>query len=979
MAIKRTLFPSVLGLLLVGLGLLAILGWYFHLPSLISVIPGYINMVFNTALCFILSGLGIYLSQNKPDYQNRIYTIFGMLILTIAGLTLFEYLFGHSFGIDQFFVKVWLFDQNPYPGRMAVNTSVAFVLTGLCFVIFPYAHKKIISLFVQIIIFSIMLLGISALIGYLLKLEFLYSWYQYTRMAIHTSIGVSVLGAALWMVWRNSHGFLMLYKENEGNRIIVLSAMILISVNGIACLSGFTIAAQSVGSQIEFIALILAITISIGVLLLYWQVSPLINEIVIAKKEAVENRNYLKAIFNHAGEGMVTIDAKGTIESFNATATKMFGYSETDILGKNLEILIPPDLREKHHVGMSRYLKTNDSSIIGKHSMIVRGLRKNNEQFPIELVITEVKIKNECKFIGMMTDISERKAVEEKLIESEARFRLAFDYSPMGVALVSLEGRWLKVNQALCRIVGYDESEMLQMDFQTITHPDDLQADLEYIKQLFDGEMSFYQMEKRYIRKDKATTWVSLTGSVIRNEQGIPLYYIAQIQDINDKKKEEEELSFKAYYDTLTGLVNRNQLEHSLDLSISSALRNQQRFAVFFIDLDHFKHINDSLGHDAGDELLKIVGDRLRNSIRKTDIAARLGGDEFILVLHGTDNPELAAAFAEKILTILLKPIKVKEHELFITASMGISFYPSDGMDYQALIKSADLALYKAKEKGRNNYQFCTPDMNKEIHEKMMFKNALQLAVKNKEFYLTYLPKIDASNRIAGFEALLRWKNQQYGDISPSKIIPLAEEMGIINQLGDWIMRTAGEQASLWNKTQELPLKVTINISTRYYLQTDFVDNMLRILNEIHFPPYYVEIEINESLIMQDPEYSMKIIGRLKEHGIQIIIDNFGTGYSSLNFLNLFKVAYIKIAREFVKDILTNFQHHELVAAMIALSKNLNIKVIAEGIESEEQYNLLSQLGCDQFQGYYISRPLEAEKIPAFFEHYELQHVETEK
>jgi len=268
--------------------------------------------------------------------------------------------------------------------------------------------------------------------------------------------------------------------------------------------------------------------------------------------------------------------------------------------------------------------------------------------------------------------------------------------------------------------------------------------------------------------------------------------------------------------------------------------------------------------------------------------------------------------------------------------------------------------------------------MNEEIHQKMMVKNQLQSAIKNEEFYLTYLPKIDVNNRITGFEALLRWKNKKYGEISPSKIIPLAEEIGIINQLGDWIIRTATEQVSLLNKSHELPLKVTINISTKNYLQSDFVENILHILNDIHLPTHYLELEINESLIMQDPDYSMKIISKLKEHGIQIIIDNFGTGYSSLNFLNQFKVDYIKIAREFVKNIMTNFQHRELVTAMIALSKKLNIKVIAEGIEHEEQHTLLSQLGCDQFQGYYISHPLIAEKIPQFFKYYELHHVDPE-
>lgn len=552
----------------------------------------------------------------------------------------------------------------------------------------------------------------------------------------------------------------------------------------------------------------------------------------------------------------------------------------------------------------------------------------------------------------------------EKISESEMRFRLAFDYSPVGMALVSLEGHWLKVNKALRDMVGYTEEELLHSDFQTITHPDDLEQDLQNVKQLSEGKIKFYRMEKRYIRKDKKETWILLTVSLIRNEVGEPLYYIAQIQDINDKKKAEQELSFKAYFDNLTGLVNRNQLEHSLELATSSALRHRQHFAIFFIDIDHFKNINDSLGHDAGDEVLKIVSDRLRASIRKTDIAARLGGDEFILVLHGTDTVDTAAIFAEKILGTILEPMKIKEHELFISVSIGISFYPADGMDYPSLIKSADLALYKAKEQGRNNFQFCTPRMNQEIQERITFKNALQKAVDNEELYLTFLPRLNRHKNVTAFETLLRWESQKYGYVSPAKIIPLAEEIGIINQLSHWIIEKAIGNLSIWQK--EHSVKVTINVSPRQYLQNEFLENIFEALRDAKLFPYFLELEINESLIMQDPDYSTKVIKTLKNQGVLIIIDNFGTGYSSLNYLSQFGVDYVKLARDYIRDINHNFQHRELVTAMIALAKTLNIKIIAEGIESQEQYDLLLKLGCDEFQGYYISEPLKSDRVLEF-------------
>lgn len=568
-------------------------------------------------------------------------------------------------------------------------------------------------------------------------------------------------------------------------------------------------------------------------------------------------------------------------------------------------------------------------------------------------------------------------SMQSKILESEMRFRSAFDYSPIGIAIVSLEGRWLKVNKALCNIIGYSESELLTLDFQKITYPDDLSKDLEYLKELYDGKIAFYQLEKRYIKKDSATIWILLTVTLIRNEQGIPLYYISQIQDINDKKKTEDDLSYRAYYDTLTGLSNRNHLEHSLEAAISSALRHQQRFAIFFLDLDNFKKINDTFGHDTGDEVLKVTSDRLKDNIRKTDIVSRHGGDEFILVLTGIYNVETASIFAEKIINILIQPMRIKERDLFITSSIGISFYPSDGTNSQALIKSADLALYKAKELGRNNYQFCTPEMNLELKEKIRFKNALHTALNKHEFHLVFLPKLDVKkNIISGFEALLRWKNNQYGDVSPTKIISLADEMGIINQLSHWITTTATAKTKVWQQMEfKQPPKIAVNISPRNFMEANFVEKILEVLDSNHFPPSYLELEITENLIMHDPEYSLNIIRALKSNHIQVIIDNFGTGYSSLNYLYQFSVDYIKIDRRFTRRVSIDDHEVSFLIAMVKLAKNLNIKILAEGVESKEQFDLLTNIGFDEIQGYYISPPLLDEQVPKFLENYKSVEV----
>lgn len=842
MLTKRISFISAAGATLCCLGLIAISGWYLHIPIFISIFPGYVNMVPNTAVCFILSGAAFLLAEYKPDYQQPVYLCISTMMLAIAGTTLLEYIFSMSLGVDELFVKIWLIDQNPYPGRMAINTATVFLLTGISFLLLPHADRQSLAIILQVAIFAVIVAGLSALLGYVLKLEFLYQWYKYTRMALHTAAGTTLLGFTLWATWNNSPQFANLYRHHEDKKIALISTMILISISSLSGLAGFVITSHAVNNQLLLISAILSVAITIGILLIHWQISPLVQNIIQAKKEAINNGIRLQTIFHTASEAIITADIHGMIESLNPAAEKMFGYQANDILGKNINLLIPAKIQEKQRAVIKKHLKINKTSTSEEKKRIeMIGLHQNGKEFPIEIALTTITINNEHKFVGMMHDISDRKAANEAL-------------------------------------------------------------------------------------------------------------------------------SFKAYYDTLTGLVNRSQLEHSLDLTISSAVRSQQRFALFFIDLDHFKHVNDTLGHDAGDELLKIISDRLKNNIRKTDIAARLGGDEFILVLNGIQSAETAALFAEKILNVLTKPIPVKNHELCITSSIGISFYPTDGADHQSLIKSADLALYKAKSRGRNNYQFCTSELNQELQARMAFKKALENAIKHNEFYLTFLPRKNRHGHITSFESLLRWKHQEYGEVSPAKVIPLAEEIGIITQLSDWIVKTSLEQTLAWRTMLNTPLCITINISTRHYFQENFVTNILSLLNTAQLPPKCLGLEISESLIMQDSDYSLKTVRALREAGIQIIIDNFGTGYSSLSDLNQLGVDYIKIDRRFIQSAPTNQQHQDLILAMITLANNLKIKTIADGIETAAQYELLMTLGCDEYQGFYISHPLIAEKATVFLQ-----------
>lgn len=560
--------------------------------------------------------------------------------------------------------------------------------------------------------------------------------------------------------------------------------------------------------------------------------------------------------------------------------------------------------------------------------------------------------------------------------ENETRFKLAFDLPTMGIALVSLDGYWMKVNPALCNILGYSETELLQMDFQALTHPEDVKINLANRKELLEGKLSHFEMEERYYKKNEGFIWVKVNVSLMRNLSGEPLYFVTQLQDINKQKEAEQQLAHQAFFDKLTGLANRNQLEHLFGHILGTARRHSKKFAVLFLDLDKFKEVNDTLGHHAGDQLLIIMADRLKSSVRINDIVSRWGGDEFILMITDIENETDIAITAEKIKNTLLHPVRISEHELYLTASVGISIYPTDGFNYEILIKNADAALYRAKENGRNNYQFYSYKASENLYEKIEFENALQQALAKNEFQLHYQPKLDlTSNDVIGFESLLRWQSEKYGIVPPKRILSLANETGLIIPLSHWVLKAVCLQAKKWHDAGHQGLNVSLNISAQQFKQSDFIYNISQTLNTTGLNSHCLELEISESLAMQDPEYTLQIFSALKGLGVQITIDNFGTGYSSFSYLHQFAVDRIKIDKSIIQSIAENNCDTSLVMTMISLSKNLGVKILAQGVETKHQYVFLRKHHCDEAQGFYFSQPLAIKKADEFLE--QLKIVET--
>ncbi len=556
------------------------------------------------------------------------------------------------------------------------------------------------------------------------------------------------------------------------------------------------------------------------------------------------------------------------------------------------------------------------------------------------------------------------------LHEEKNRFETIFSAANAGIALLNLEGRFVRVNTALCELLGYSQEDMLAMNFYYLIHPNDLNSLQVHIQQLIDKKVTSYHSEQECFRKNGDVLWIMSTLSLIYDHEDKPLYFIAQMQNITLQKKAEERLHHMAYHDPLTGLANRNKLEQFINGVLASSRRHQQGFALLFLDLDRFKNLNDTMGHEAGDLILQIIAERLRSTVRSTDLVARLGGDEFVLVITDVKKTESVALISQNILQNVLQVIIVKGQEIYLTTSIGISLYPYDGHNLQSLMKNADLALYRAKDHGRNNYQFYTVEMTSKAQEKMALQNALAHALVKDEFVLHYQPKMNLkTRRIVGVEALLRWKNKEYGAITPDEIISLAEETGLIVPVSQWVLKTACKQLKFWHEMGMTSLTMAINCSSRQFKQTTFVDEVLETVTEVGLPPQSLEIEVTESTIMQEPENTLRILYSLKDLGVRIAIDDFGTGYWSLSNLRRLSVDIIKIDKTFIKQVTVDDISASITSAIIAMVNKLNIISIAEGVETKEQYEFLSREGCAEIQGYYLTQPLSNQSMTYFLQH----------
>ena len=565
---------------------------------------------------------------------------------------------------------------------------------------------------------------------------------------------------------------------------------------------------------------------------------------------------------------------------------------------------------------------------------------------------------------GLTGEIAQRR-------EAEAGLRLAgkvFEQSNEAIMIADAENRILQVNAAFTRITGYQSEEVLGHNPRLLSSGrQSPQFYHEMWQQLLANNRWRGEIWNRRKSGEVFPEWLSISN--VTDAQGKLTHRIALFIDITERKQEEAQMERLASYDTLTGLPNRNLLADRVEQGIAQAQRHQSLLAMLFIDLDHFKNINDSLGHDVGDGLLQQVAERLKLCLRRTDTIARLGGDEFIALLTEISGEAEAGFVAEKMLAVLGDGFKVGGHTVHIAASIGISLFPHDGANKVELMRNADLAMYRAKDSGRNRFAFYEEAMNHNAVERLQLENDLRGAIEQQQFILYYQPKVAlADDRVVGLEALLRWRHPEFGFISPAVFIPVAEQCGLIHRIGDWVLRQAVLQQRLWQSRGCHIVPVAVNLSAAQFREPGFVGQIERILQEAGLDTRHIELELTESLLMQAETDSAALLGRLHAAGFNLALDDFGTGYSSLSRLKQLPMQTMKIDQSFVRDIATDLNDRSIVSATAAMAHALGMKVVAEGVETLEQLEFIRELRCEEYQGYLFSQPVPADEAAHFLQ-----------
>ncbi len=598
-----------------------------------------------------------------------------------------------------------------------------------------------------------------------------------------------------------------------------------------------------------------------------------------------------------------------------------------------------------------------DGKVIGV--LMSTNHERRHKYSPHEITIMEAMAREAALAVQTQLLTNQRMQQEKELMLAAGVFRDTQE----GIIVTDARGRILRVNEAFTRITGYNQEEVIGRTPKLLRSS---QYDKDFYKTIWlELKASGVWQGEIWSRRKNGELYPEwLNISAVQDEHGNPAQYICIFSDFTEKKLSEDRIYHLAHYDILTQLPNRALLHERLGQAVVHAQRHEKPTAILFVDLDYFKRINDTLGHAVGDQLLQVIAQRLLDCVRRGDTVARQGGDEFIIVLHDLQDENDAAVVAEHILAQVAKPVQLENHEVVISASIGISLYPVDAADASSLLKNADTAMYRAKELGRGIYQFFTPDLNARALERLTLESKLRRALPQQELRLEYQPQInDTTGCVTAVEALLRWQNSELGRMMPASFITIAEETGEIIPIGEWVLKQACLDFLEWQKAGYAPKRIAINISARQFRYPAFVSQIGSILKETGLPPRHLELELTESALITNSEDTRKMLLQLKALGVHIALDDFGTGYSSLTHLKRFPIDAVKIDKSFVLDILNDPDDAAIIEAVIRMGQTLGLRVVAEGVENKAQLDFLRNHGCQEMQGNFLGQPMLAETL----------------
>jgi diguanylate cyclase (GGDEF)-like protein/PAS domain S-box-containing protein len=682
-----------------------------------------------------------------------------------------------------------------------------------------------------------------------------------------------------------------------------------------------------------------------------------------AERALRESEEKYRSILETIEDAYYEVDLLGRTVLVNNAFGRLLGYAEHEMLGRSYRDFQTPEMAARVFRTFTEVYESGVPSAGYDWEMMHRDGYKVICEGSVKLILDEQG--KAMGFRGILRDVTIRRKVERALRESEARFRALTNLSTDWYWEQDAEFRYTRMESRHGNIGETQSAFLGQRPWETELELQEA-GGWEGHRALLNQHGSFRDVIMFRVLPTGTPYYISVSGEPVIDNDGNFAGYRGVSREITQQKVAEERIHFLATHDALTRLPNRVMFSEMVNHAIAGAKINNSKFAILFIDLDRFKYVNDTLGHEAGDRLLQEITARFKQTLRPTDALARLGGDEFVILLKETKSGEKIGTVARKIMSSTMKPIMLSNQECRVTASIGISVFPDHGEDEQTLMKNADIAMYYAKEEGKNNFQIYSSNIRSHSLERLALEANLRNAMERSEFSLHYQAKLDMrQSRITGVEALLRWNSPALGMVSPNHFIPVAEETGMIVQIGKWVLREACEQNVAWQR-QGLPsVCVAVNLSVRQFADENLLQDIAAVLQETGLAPHLLEIEITEGLVVHNPERAIKLLTAIKRMGVRLAIDDFGTGYSSLAQLKNFPIDTLKVDRSFIRDIATNAEDKAITEAIIAMGKTLSLTVVAEGVETQEQEAFLRAHACDEMQGYYFSKPVVADEFAA--------------